>query len=165
MWRNELFIHRVFNISLILKGIFSVLEIVGGLLVLYLNQQFILNLILSITANELSIDPDDFFANYLIHSAQQFSLSSQYFIAIYLLIHGIIKGLLIITLFKEKLWSYPLAMIIFSLFSGYQIYEFIRTGSIWLLVLTVLDVFIIALAWHEYRYMQRTGLRPKWGSK
>ena len=160
---NELYIHRLFNISLILKGLFSLVEIVGGLLVLYINQQFILNLILAVTADELSDDPHDLFANFLVHSAQQFSISSQYFIAIYLLVHGIIKGLLIIALFKEKLWSYPLAMIIFSLFSGYQIIEFIRTGSIWLLILTALDVVIIALAWHEYRYMKKTGLKPKWG--
>lgn len=162
MWRNELYIHRLFNISLIVKGLFSIIEVVGGLLVLYVNQQFILNFVLSVTADELSDDPNDFFANFFVHSAQQFSLSSQHFIALYLLIHGIIKGLLIIALFKEKIWSYPLAMVVFSLFSSYQVLEFIRTGSIWLLILTALDVVIIALAWHEYRYMQRTGLKPKW---
>ena len=120
-------------------------------------------MVLAITADELSDDPNDFWANFLVHGAQSFSLSSQHFLAFYLLSHGVIKGFLVLALFKEKLWSYPLAMVIFSLFGGYQIFEFTRTGSLWLLVLTVLDIFIIILTWHEYRYMRKTGLKPKWG--
>jgi uncharacterized membrane protein len=159
---NETYIHRVFDISLIIKGLFALIETVGGLVVLWINQQFILNLVLTITADELSDDPNDFWANFLIHSTQQFSITSQHFLAFYLVSHGIIKGLLILALFKEKIWSYPLAMVVFSLFGGYQIFEFIRTGSLWLLALTVLDIFVIALTWHEYRYMKRTGLKPTW---
>ena len=159
---NETSIHRVFDVSLILKGIHSVIEIIGGFLVLFVSQQFIIKTILSVTQDELSDDPKDFISNYLIKFAQGFSVNSQHFIAFYLLSHGIIKAFLVVALFKEKLWSYPLAMVIFSLFGAYQIFEFARTGSVWLLALTVLDIFIIALTWHEYRYMKKTGLKPKW---
>ena len=161
-WRNEKIIHRLFDISLILKGLHSIIEIVGGFAVLFISQQFIVNIVLSITQEELSDDPNDFFSNYLIHSAQNFSVSSQHFIAFYLLSHGIIKGFLVINLFKEKLWAYPLAMGVFTLFGVYQIYEFARHGSMWLLALTVLDIIVILLTWHEYRYMKKTGIKPKW---
>jgi len=159
---NETYIHRVFDISLILKGILSVIEVIGGCVVLWINQQFVLNFVLAFTADELSDDPNDFWANFLVHGAQSFSISSQHFLSFYLLSHGIIKGLLVLALFREKLWSYPLAMVIFSLFGGYQIFEFTRTGSVWLLALTVLDICIIILTWHEYRYMERTGVKPTW---
>ena len=161
-WRNETYIHRIFDISLILKGMHAVIEIVGGFLVLFISQQFIINSVLSITQEELSDDPKDFFANYLIKTARGFSVNSQHFIAFYLLSHGIIKGFLVIALFKEKIWAYPLAMGVFSLFGVYQIYEFIRTGSLWLLILTLLDALIIYLTWHEYKYMKKTGIKPKW---
>jgi len=162
IWRNEKYVHRLFDISLIFKGLLAVIETIGGFLILFISQQFIINFILSITQGELSEDSKDFISNFLITSAQHLSISSQYFIAFYLLSHGIIKGFLVLNLFKEKLWAYPLAMSIFSLFGIYQIYEFFRTGSLWLLALTVLDIIVIALTLHEYRYMKRTGTKPKW---
>ena len=159
---NEKYIHRIFDISLILKGAHSVIEIVGGFLVLFISQEYIFKLVLSVTSGEISDDPKDFFANFLIKSAQQLSVTSQHFIAIYLLSHGIIKGFLVINLFKEKLWAYHLAITVFSIFGIYQIYEYIRTDSIWLLALTILDIIVILLTWHEYNYMKKTGLKPKW---
>jgi uncharacterized membrane protein len=161
-WHNEKYVHRLFDISLILKGIHSIIEIVGGFVVLFISQAFIVNTVLNITQEELSNDPNDFWANYLIHTAQSFSVSSQHFIAFYLLSHGIIKGFLVINLFKEKLWAYPTAMVAFSLFGVYQVIEFFHRGSLWLLVLTVLDILLIALTWHEYKYIKKTGIKPKW---
>ncbi len=161
-WRNEIYLHRLFDISIIIKGILAGIETIGGFLVLFISQQFIINLVLSITQDEISDDPNDFLANFLIHWAQSYSISSQHFIALYLISHGVIKGVLVICLLKEKLWSYPLAMGVFSLFGLYQLVEFAHKHSLWLLVLTVLDVLIIALTLHEYRYMKRTGKKPKW---
>ena len=60
------------------------------------------------------------------------------------------------------MWAYPLAITVFSLFGIYQIFEFTRTGSVWLLVLTLFDIFIIILTGHEYKYIERTGIKPKW---
>ncbi|HTK33356.1 MAG TPA: DUF2127 domain-containing protein [Candidatus Paceibacterota bacterium] len=165
MMRNEKYIHRLFDISLILKGAHSIIEIIGGFVVLFISQDFITRMVLSITQEELSDDPTDAFANYLIHLAQSFSISSQHFIAFYLLSHGIVKGFLVYNLFKEKLWAYPLAIVVFTLFGIYQIFEFFHRGSLWLLALTVLDIIVIALTWHEYRYMEKTGIKPKWDSE
>ena len=159
---NETYIHRLFDIGLILKGIHSVIEIVGGFLVLFISQQFIVNLVLSFTHGELSEDPKDFISNYLITTARGFSVNSQHFIAFYLLSHGIIKAFLVINLFKEKIWAYPIAMGVFCLFGVYQVVEYFRTGSTWLLALTILDIIVIYLTAHEYRYMKKTGLKPKW---
>ena len=162
MDQNEKYIHRLFDISLILKGIHAIIEIIGGFLILIVSQQFILNTVLSLTQGEITEDPKDILSNYLINFAQQISVSSQHFVAVYLLSHGIIKGFLVINLFRERLWAYPLAIGVFSLFSIYQIFEFVRTGSVWLLLLTVLDLIVIILTLHEYRYMKKTGIKPTW---
>ncbi|MES2314783.1 MAG: DUF2127 domain-containing protein [Patescibacteria group bacterium] len=160
--RKEKYIHRLFDIGLILKGSHAIIEIIGGFVVLFISQDFIIRIVLSITQDELSDDPTDAFANYLVHFAQSYSISSQHFFALYLLSHGIIKGFLVYNLFRERLWSYPLAIAVFSLFGVYQMYEYFHRGSIWLIVFTILDITVIWLTWHEYRYMKKTGIKPKW---
>jgi uncharacterized membrane protein len=61
-----------FRASLFIKGVFAVLEIAGGVLAYFISQRFLLNFITAITQDELVEDPNDFVANYLLHSAQHF---------------------------------------------------------------------------------------------
>lgn len=148
-------LHLVFEITLILKGIFALLEIIGGILAYFMTQGFLLRLVVAITQEELTEDPRDFVARYLLQSAQDFSVSSQHFTSLYLLSHGIIKIFLVAGLLRKKFWFYPLAIIVFVFFILYQFFRFSVTHSFWLLVITLLDVIVIWLTWHEYRYLRR----------
>lgn len=148
-------LHLVFEITLILKGIFALLEIIGGILAYFMTQELLLRLVVAITQEELTQDPRDFVARYLLQSAQDFSVSSQHFMSVYLLSHGIIKIFLVAGLLRKKFWFYPLAIIVFVLFILYQFFRFSVTHSFWLLVITLLDVIVIWLTWHEYRYLRR----------
>jgi uncharacterized membrane protein len=147
-------LHRVFEISLILKGIFALLEILAGIVAYFITQHFLLNLVLAVFHEELQGDPHDFIANFLIQSAQHFSVSTQLFTSFYLLGHGVIKAILIAGLLRGKLGYYPAAIVVFLLFVVYQIYRYSLTHSIWLLLITLLDIVVIWLTWHEYRYMR-----------
>ena len=60
------------------------------------------------------------------------------------------KAVLAALLWMNKLWAYPLAIVIFSAFSVYQIYRYTHTHAFALLVLTVFDVIIVYLTWEEY---------------
>jgi uncharacterized membrane protein len=71
--------------------------------------------------------------------------------AIYLLSHGIVKMLAVVALLKNKLWGYPLSVVIFGGVIVYQIYRFTLTGGIGLIALTVFDLVVICLIWLEYR--------------
>src|SRR5713101_2891648 len=104
-------IHLIFTISLILKGAFALFETLGGILAYFVNQQSLLNFVNTITGGELVEDHQDIVANFLRHSAQHLSISSQRFIAFYLLSHGVIKLLLIIGLLSRKLWCYPSSLV------------------------------------------------------
>ncbi len=148
-------LHLAFEISLILKGIFALLEILGGIVAYFITQQFLLNLVLAVTQEELTEDPHDVVAQYLIQSAQDFSISSQHFTTFYLLSHGIIKTFLIAGLLRERLWYYPVAIIVFVLFIVYQLYRFNFTHSVWLLMITLLDIIVIWLTLHEYTYLRQ----------
>ena len=144
-----------FKLTLILKGCLAVAETVGGFLFLLLSKNFITNFVSGITADELSEDANDYIAQHLLSAANQLSLSSQHFLALYLLLHGLLKIALVIGLLKNKLWAYPASLIIFSLFVAYQIYRYSFTHAVGLLLLTLLDIIIIALVWHEYNYLKR----------
>jgi uncharacterized membrane protein len=152
---NEHRIHLIFEVSLFLKGAFAFFEIIGGILAYVVPQAFIVGIVSTLTQRELAEDPRDLVANYLLHAAQHFSAGTRYFAAIYLLAHGVIKLWLIIGLLRERLWYYPTAMVIFALFILYQLYRFSFTHSAFLLFITALDVVVIALTWHEYRYLHR----------
>lgn len=152
-------IHLFFEVSLLLKGVFALAEIAGGILAYFITQRFLIDVVRAITQNELAEDARDFVANSLLQAAQAFSISAQRFTALYLVSHGIIKLWLIVGLLRKRLWYYPTAMIVFGLFIAYQLYRFTFTHSILLLLITVLDAIVIGLTWHEYNYLGRRASR------
>jgi uncharacterized membrane protein len=153
-------IHLAFEISLLLKGLFALGQIIGGIVAFFATKEFLLKTVSVLTQEELAEDPRDLVANFLLHSAQNLSISTQHFMALYLLTHGSIKLWLIIGLLREKLWYYPTAIVVFGLFIVYQLYRFNFTHSVWLLLITLVDVIVIALTWHEYKYLRWLLHRP-----
>ena len=151
---DEKKIHLLFEVSLWLKGLFALAEIVAGIAAYFVSQQVLLSLVLWVTKDEFAEDPHDLVANLLLHAVRSLSMSTQRFAAVYLLGHGVIKLGLIIGLLRERPWCYPFAMIVFALFIAYQMYRYTFTHSAWLLLMTALDILVIALTWHEYRYLR-----------
>ncbi|MEJ2433706.1 MAG: DUF2127 domain-containing protein [Pseudolabrys sp.] len=154
-WLTEKRIHLIFVVSLWLKGAFAFFEIAGGIFAYVVPKQFLLHVVAVLTQGELAEDPHDMIANYLLHAAQHFSVGTREFTAIYLVSHGVIKLWLIIGLLRERLWYYPTALVVFALFIVYQLYRFSHTHSPFLLFITALDLIVIVLTWHEYRYLRR----------
>jgi uncharacterized membrane protein len=152
---NERRIHQIFEISVLLKGAHALIECIGGLALALISTSRIAVLVNALTQEELIEDPHDLVATHLLAFAQNFSASSKDFYAFYLLSHGLIKVFLVIGLLKNKLWSYPLSIIVLGLFIGYQIYRFSYTQSLGLVALTVFDLVVIVLIWHEYRLVRR----------
>jgi uncharacterized membrane protein len=151
---DERKIHLLFEVSLWLKGVFALSEVIAGVATYFISQQFLLAIVLWVTKEEFAEDPHDIIANSLLHAVQNFSVSTQKFVALYLLGHGIIKLWLIIGLLRRRLWYYPVAIIVFALFIAYQLYRYTFSHSVWLLLITALDIIVIALTWHEYRFMR-----------
>ncbi len=157
---DEKYVHLAFEVSLVLKAVFAVAETLAGIGAYFVTQQLLFRLVERITREELLEDPRDFIANHLFQSAQHFSVSTRNFTAVYLLAHGVIKLWLIIGLLRQKLWYYPVAISIFGLFIAYQLYRYGLTHSPWLILITAVDVLVIVLTWHEYRYLRRARGAP-----
>jgi uncharacterized membrane protein len=156
---NERNIHRIFKISILMKGAHAVIEIAGGLALYLVTTGTIVNVVKLATQEELIEDPNDYIASHLLAMAQHFSVASKSFYAFYLLSHGAIKLLLVVGLLRNQVWSYPASLVAMAAFIIYQLYRFSYTHSRGLIVLTVFDLVVIALIWHEWRVRQRTGWR------
>lgn len=148
---KEKVFHRLFTIGVWVKGVDGILEIAGGLAFLAVGRTTLSNLIFSLTRQELIEDPDDRIANGLRHAFSHLSAGAKLFGSLYLLSHGVVKIALVAGMLRGKLWSFPTAMSILGVFIGYQIYRVCLHGSLGLVGLTMLDVIIVVLIWHEYR--------------
>jgi len=142
---------RIFEISISLKGLDGLLEIVGGILLLLLSPAQLTSIIMLLTQHELSQDPHDFIATHLLTYAHTLSASVIMFAAAYLLAHGIVKIVLVVALLKEQLWAYPWTIGFLVIFILYQVYRIILHVSVWLIALTLFDCFIVLLTVLEYR--------------
>ena len=153
--RSRRALHDTFMVGIILKGIDGVFEIIGGVLLYAVSPAQINRTLFFLLQHELSEDPKDVVANFLIRAAGHLSVGTQHFASLYLLSHGIVKAGIVISLWKSKLWAYPSAIVFFIAFIGYQLYRYTFTHSFWMIVLTVFDVAIVVLTWLEYRHVKK----------
>jgi uncharacterized membrane protein len=147
-------IHRLFEVSIWLKGAHSLLEIVSGILLATMSTTAIATFVTRVTADELLKEPHDLVANYLLKAATQLSVGTKLFAAFYLLSHGAVKLFVVIGLIRDKVWAYPASLVVLGLFIAYQLYRFTLTHSVALLLLTLFDVIVIWLILHEYRLIR-----------
>ena len=75
--------------------------------------------------------------------------------AVYLLVHGAVKIVLVIALLMNKLWAYPCLIIVLLIFIGYELYRIALHPSADLIALTLFDVVIVTLTWLEYGRQRR----------
>ena len=139
---------------MLLKGAHALIECLGGLLLFFVSTQAITGLVKALTQNELNEDPGDLVVTTLRDLAGNLSVSTERFYAWYLLSHGVIKLLLVIGLLRNQLWAYPASLVALVLFMAYQLYRFSFTHGIGLIVLTVFDLAVVVLIWHEYRIVR-----------
>ncbi len=116
---DERRIHRIFQISVILKGLHALIECAGGGALYFISTRTIAHWVALMTQEELIEDPHDFVATHLLSAAQQLSVGTETFYAFYLLSHGLVKVLLVAGLLKEKLWAYPTSLVVLGAFIAY----------------------------------------------
>jgi len=149
--RERTALDRTFQISLILKGLDGVLELIGGALLLFVSSAQLGSLARILTQHELSEDPNDLIANALRHYADNLTVSASLFGAVYLLLHGLVKIVLVWAVLKDKLWAYPWMVAFLLVFIAYQSYLLVLGFTVGMALLTTFDIFIVWLTLHEYR--------------
>src|ERR1700730_11446474 len=148
-------IHEVFRVSVLLKGAHALLECISGLALALVSVDTISRTLIWLTQDELTEDPHDKIALYFQNVANTFDIKTKSFYSFYLLSHGIVKLFLVAGLLREKLWAYPASLAVLGLFIAYQVYRYLYLPSLGLIVLTIFDLFVMVLIWHEYSLMRR----------
>lgn len=148
-------IHQLFEVSVTLKGLHALIEIIGGLALYLTSTRTIIGWINRFSQGELTQDPHDWVATHALKFGENFSVGQHDFYAFYLLSHGIIKGVLVIGLLRQKLLAYPASFVVFGAFIAYQLYRYSYTHDFGLIALSIFDAFVIYLAVHEYRLLRK----------
>jgi uncharacterized membrane protein len=141
----------IFLIGVLFKGIDGLVELIGGVVLLFVTPAGLKGAADAATAEELSEDPHDIIANLIRHGAAHLGGTGVAFVAAYLLLHGVVKVAIVIALLIGSKRVYPWAMAALLAFVLFQIYELVTSPSVGIAALTVLDVFIIWLTWREWR--------------
>jgi uncharacterized membrane protein len=139
---------KAFEVTLIYKGIDGLLEMIGGVIFLFIRPTFVLRLAHGV----VGYHPHNFIGKHVLQAAQHFGKGAAIFAALYLFSHGIVKVVLVVEILREKLWAYVAFMIVTGLFAVYQVYDIIfRKPTVSFMLLTILDLVIIYLTNKEYR--------------
>ncbi len=147
---NEKRAHYLFMFVMLWRGLYGAFEIVLGVALIFTSSVAYIAHVL--VQGELTEDQTDIVAQFISNAAQNTLDSGISFVAIYLIAYGVVKIFLVVGLLRNKLWVYPPALGIFILFATYQIYRIAYTHSVVLIIATIVDIFAIALIWHEYRH-------------
>lgn len=137
-----------------MKAVDATIEFAGGFLLGLLNHDWLHQLIVSWALPELYEDPNDSVMNYFLTLGQNFSITTQHSVAFYLMLHGGLKLIVVWLLWKKKLWSYLPAVGVFSVLIIYEIYKFIHTFSIALLIFIILDITLNIFIILEYKELK-----------
>jgi uncharacterized membrane protein len=151
-------IHNTFVVGVVLKGINGLAELAGAAILMFTSPAAVRSLIRTLTFHELSEDPHDVIANFLLHSVSSFSENARLFGVLYLAIHGAVKLFLVVTLLRRKYWAYPAAIIVFGAFIVYQMYQYTISHAIAMVILSAIDAAVIVFTLLEYRTIRQ--VRP-----
>jgi uncharacterized membrane protein len=147
-------LHKLFQASLLFKGILASAEALAGLGLFFTSNPAILHYVAWLTRHEIAEDATDTMAVLAQKSVEALSLQTQHFYAIYLLAHGGLKLIMVLALAWRVVWAYPLSMLVLAGFVAYQLHAFLNGGSPLLLALSALDILMISLVWREYRLLK-----------
>lgn len=149
------FLHRSYEISLLLKGLLGLTQMASALILYLAPAGGITGFVTWLTSQELSEDPGDLVVLWLLQAAQGLSISTVNFYVLYLLAHGALNLGVVLLLWARLIWAYPLSIFVLLVFVAYQFYEYSVTGSPTMIVLSLFDLLIALLVWREYRAVLR----------
>jgi len=142
----------IFLVGVLFKGIDGLVELIGGAVLLFVTPSQLAGAAHAVTANELAEDPHDIVANLLVHGVASLGSAGVGFLALYLLLHGVVKLAIVVALLLGSRKIYPWAIAGLIAFLIFQVYELFVGPTIGLVLLSAFDLVIVALTWREWRH-------------
>jgi uncharacterized membrane protein len=151
---------KFYEVGIIIKGIDGLIELVAGILLLVVSPSVFSRLTDAVTRGELAEDPHDFIATHLAHVGSHLAHGHNLFAAVFLLIHGAVKVGLVTCLLLNKLWAYPVGLVVLGLLLLYQLYDLVTRPTLGMAFLSVLDAVILWLIWREWQRVRGEAESP-----
>ena len=142
----------IFKVGLIIKGVDSLFEVLGGLLLTMPTKLARVRLVL---AHHELYRHHDVLAGKLDRLADEVTVQVHLGSALYLLVHGLAKVILIAAVFKGKQWGYLGLIGVLSIFSAIEMVRVVTAQEYVTGVLGLFDIAVVVLMVKEYR--QRFG--------
>ena len=135
-------LHKAFFATVIVNGCIAVADIAAGLFFVFQRQ----------------ITTYLYFSNYPFSTVLQkvvlnISTQNQSIGMIYFFSHGIVKLILVWGLWTNRLWAYPLAIVLLGGFSVYQIVTLFTNVSMFTILLLIVNVITVFFISREYRQL------------
>jgi len=157
MRASELFVEWSFRLSLATKALLGLAQLAGGIGLVASSAQAVVAFVDWMARNELAEDPHDLVFSTVVGWASHLSASSEHFYAFYLVAHGVLNlGVALALLFGLR-GAYRVSLVVLAGFVVYQLLRFAGSHDPVLLVLTAIDLFVIALVLLEHRQARRQG--------
>ena len=149
--------HAAYLVTITLKGIDGVIETLLGLTIAIAGTEKLYLGVLHFTTPELEENPASHAARVLQNGAAGLAHSSSSFAIAYLLIHGVLKSGIAVSLLFGQRWIFPVAVAMLSVFVGIMSYRMTVHFSWWLVGLALFDLFTVALVVNEWVRGDRRG--------
>ncbi len=147
-------LHLGFEIAILLKAINAVLEMLAGVLLWFVKPETMDRWVQILTENELAEDPEDLIANLLLRAGERYTAEAHQFGVAYLVVHGLMKAVIVLLLWRKKLWAYPVSAGVLVVFISFQVFRWTTTHAVFLLALSVFDAILVWLIVVEYRRLK-----------
>ncbi|PZQ52260.1 MAG: hypothetical protein DI556_00945 [Rhodovulum sulfidophilum] len=147
--RRSRWLHRGFEGGILLKGAVAALEVSAGALLLLFGRQAAA-FADAVTTGSVLVHPRPF-SFCLVHIAAGLASGGEHFYALFFLAHGLVKGLAVIALLRRAPYAQPFAVSVLAGFVAYQLFHYVQSGSVGLLVISAFDLLLIYLILREYR--------------
>lgn len=139
---------NLFKIGLVIKGVDSVFEVIGGIL---LTMPVKMAKYLSVLAEHELYRHHQVLSGRLDKLAESVTTHASIGEAVYLIIHGLAKVVLILAIYKGKKWGYVGLIGVLSLFSAIEIARGFYAHEILTAALAAFDILMVILIWKEYK--------------
>lgn len=147
-------VERLFRVALLVKGVDGAAELLTAVVLALLPGATIHRLVADVLVRDLPGSAHGPLARHVETIGDAFADGNRTFAVVYLGLHGLLKIGLVVALLRRWLPAYPAAIVVLTLFVGYELYRAVTHGSVVLPFLAALDALILVLVVREYRTLR-----------
>jgi uncharacterized membrane protein len=145
-------LHKLFLLTLAGKAALGFIQMATAIFLAFGTLDRLPGLMQVIFQAELAEDPNDFLAAKLLELAGHAPEANTGFYTVYFAAHGALHVLVVAALLMGSAWAYPATLAVLCAFVVYQLAEWSAVGGAMLLVLSAIDLAVIALTIWEWRH-------------